>query len=310
MSDHQLYQNQLNLAVNRGRTALHTGHVADYIPQLAFANPHSLGAVLMLPTGERFTSGDVDTRFTFQSISKILTLLLALETSGYDQVFQKVGMEPTGDPFNSIIKLETSTAVPHNPFINAGAIAVASMIKSKNPIKDLLEYTHKFTQEDVKIDEDVYRSEEKAGLKNRSMAYFMASEGILEGDVEEILDIYFQACSLTVTAKGLAYMGMILANNGVDPLTGVRVAETWQVQVVRTFMLTCGLYDESGEFAIRVGVPSKSGVGGGIVSACSNGMGIGVYGPALGKKGNSIGGLHVLESLSTGLDLHIFQGKN
>ena len=301
------YKNELNLAVNRGRLLLSQGQVASYIPQLAYADPNSLGACITLPSGEQFCSGDVDTRFTCQSISKVLTLLLALKTSGYDRVFQKVGMEPTGDPFNSIIKLETTTAVPHNPFINAGAIAMASLIGEVDPIEHLLELTRKFTMdESVCIDEAVYQSERTAGLRNRSMAYFMASEGILEGDVDLHLDHYFQACSMLVTAKGLANMGMILANNGANPLTGEIIAEKAFVQIARTFMLTCGLYDESGEFAIKVGLPSKSGVGGGIVSACNGGIGIGVYGPALGKKGNSVGGVRVLESLSAGLDLHIF----
>lgn len=305
------YQNELNLAVNLGRKSLSQGQVASYIPQLAYANPSSLGACITLPTGEQFCSGDTETRFTFQSISKVLTLVLALQTSGYEYVFKKVGMEPSGDPFNSIIKLESSTAVPHNPFINAGAIVVASCINSSNPIDDLLVLTRKFTMDDtVEIDDEVYQSEKVAGLRNRSLAYFMASEGILEGNVEQQLDKYFKACSMLTTAKGLSNMGMILANNGTNPLTGEVIAEEWQIQIVRTFMMTCGLYDQSGEFAIKAGIPSKSGVGGGILSACQNGIGIGVYGPALGTKGNSIGGVCLLEYLSKSLNLHSFSQKN
>ncbi|MEG2144465.1 MAG: glutaminase A [Oscillospiraceae bacterium] len=302
-----MYQKELDAALNYARSFLYQGNVATYIPELSKASPNALGACIALPTGEFFCGGDCEKKFTMQSISKLISLILALQTSGYDKVFKKVGMEPTGDPFNSIIKLETKTAKPSNPMINAGAIVVASLIDSPQPFEEMLALTKKFTlDDDVFLDEKVYRSEKSQGMRNRAMAYFMMSEGIIEGDVESYLDTYFKMCSVSVSAKGLANLGMIFANDGINPFTGERIAEDWQLRIVKTFMVTCGLYDSSGEFAVKVGIPSKSGVGGGIVSVATNGMGIGVYGPALDLKGNSVGGVRILEYLSQNLDLHMF----
>ncbi len=302
-----MYQQELNAACDYAHSFLYQGAVATYIPQLSLADPGALGACIALPTGEHFCCGDCETRFTMQSISKLVSLILALQTSGYSKVFSKVGMEPTGDPFNSIIKLETMSAKPSNPMINAGAIVISSLIDSPTPFEDMLEFTKKLTMDEgVALDEKVYLSEKNAGMRNRAMAYFMMSEGIIEGDAESYLDTYFKMCSVGVTARGLANLGLVLANDGVDPHTGERLAEDWMVRIVKTFMVTCGLYDSSGEFAVKVGIPSKSGVGGGIVSSVSDLMGIGTYAPALDKKGNSVGGVRVLEYLSQNLNLHMF----
>ena len=302
-----MYQQELNAACSYAQSFLYQGQVATYIPQLSVADPKALGACIALPTGEHFCCGDCETRFSMQSISKLVSLILALQTSGYYKVFSKVGMEPTGDPFNSIIKLETMSARPSNPMINAGAIVVASMIDTPTPFEDMMELTKKLTKDpDVHLNEKVYLSEKHAGMRNRAMAYFMMSEDILTGDVESYLDTYFKMCSVNVTAKGLANFGLILANNGVDPETGERICEDWMIRIVKTFMVTCGLYDSSGEFAVKVGIPSKSGVGGGICSSVSDLMGIGTYAPALDKRGNSVGGVRVLEYLSENLGLHMF----
>ena len=305
-----MYQKELDAALDYAKSFLYQGKVATYIPELSKANPKDIGACIALPTGEHFSAGDCETKFTIQSISKLVSLILALQTSGYDKVFKKVGMEPTGDPFNSIIKLETKTAKPSNPMINAGAIVVSSLIDTPNPFEDMLELTKKLTMDDsIFLNETVYLSEKSQGMRNRAMAYFMMSEGIIEGDVEKYLDNYFKMCSIAVSAKSLSNLGLILSNDGINPLSGEVIAQDWLIRIVKTFMVTCGLYDSSGEFAVKVGIPSKSGVGGGIVSAVSNEMGIGTYGPALDPKGNSVGGVRILEYLSQNLNLHMFSHR-
>ncbi len=289
------------------RTFLSQGRVATYIPMLAQADPALLGVCIRTVDGRQYGAGAYRYPFTIQSISKTILLILALQTAGYDKVFSKVGFEPTGDAFNSIVKLETKTPHPLNPMINAGAIAVASCLTNADRFERFLRLTRKLCGRwDIQLNEAVYSSEKGAGMRNRSMAYFMQSENLLDGDIESLLDFYFKMCSVEVTAEDLAHFGMILANGGTDPLTGERFIESWILRIVKTLMVTCGLYDGSGEFAIKVGIPSKSGVGGGIVSAVENRMGIGVFSPALDAKGNSIGGYRVLEYLSLELGLHYF----
>ncbi len=309
VEDISLMQKLLDDSVTYAKSFPKTGAVASYIPELAKADPTRYGAAIALPNGRTLISGDTDVPFTMQSISKVVSLILALQTSGYDAVFKRVGMEPTGDAFNSIIRLETNTAKPSNPMINAGAIVVASCIQCEHPFEAMLQLTRKFCGNDqIGLNEAVYLSEKKEGKRNRAMAYFMQSEGILPSDVdvEYYLDQYFRMCSVAVTAPDLARMGMVLANNGVNPVTGERVAEGWQVRIAKTFMVTCGLYDSSVAFAVKVGIPSKSGVGGGILSAVEKRMGIGVFHPMLDAKGNSIGGVRMLEFLSERMGLHMF----
>ena len=304
-----MIQDVLNKAYEHGKMSLKDGKVATYIPELSKANPSHLGASVITPDGEHFHVGEWQRKFTIQSISKTISLILALKEAGYTQVFSKVGLEPTGDSFNSIVKLETKTARPLNPMINAGAIAVTSCIPGKNPFEDILALTRKLCMNDeIELNKSVYLSEKKAGMRNRSMAYWMKSENILEKDVEETLDTYFRMCSMNVTTKDLASYALILANNGVNPMTDERFIEGWIVRIVKTFMLTCGMYDGSGEFAIKVGIPSKSGVGGGILSPVERSMGIAVYGPALDERGNSVGGMRMLEHMSGAMNLHLFSG--
>ena len=289
------------------RTFISQGKVATYIPMLAQVDPTLLGVCIKTVDGKTYCAGDSKHLFTIQSISKTILLILALQIAGYDKVFSKVGFEPTGDAFNSIVKLETKTPHPLNPMINAGAIAVASCLSGKDRFEQFLQLTRKVCgRTDIQLNEAVYYSEKGAGMRNRSMAYFMQSENLLDGDIENLLDFYFKMCSVDVTAEDLSNYGMILANGGIDPLTGEILVENWILRIVKTLMVTCGLYDGSGEFAIKVGIPSKSGVGGGIVSAVENRMGIGVFSPALDAKGNSIGSYRVLEYLSHELGLHYF----
>ncbi|MCS5421367.1 MULTISPECIES: glutaminase A [Psychrilyobacter] len=285
------------------------GKVADYIPGLKNANKENFGVCLIDNNNKVSCAGDYEKKFTIQSISKPLILMLAILDNGEDYIFSKIGMEPTGDPFNSIKKLETSLSKPFNPMINAGAIAVSSMIKgstSENKFNRVLDFIKKISENpNLDYDEDIYMGEKITGNKNRAMAYFMKNDGIIEGDVEEALDIYFKQCSIRVSAFDLAKIGLFLANNGVTSY-GERVITEHTAKLIKSLMVTCGMYDGSGEFAVRVGIPAKSGVGGGILSLVPGKMGIGVYGPALDSKGNSIGGYALLEEMSKILSCSIF----
>lgn len=300
----------LEEALRYGQSFLPQGKVADYIPELAKADPRGLGICLMTKDGGIYHAGDWQTPFTMQSIAKTFALILALQTAGYERVFSKVGMEPTGDCFDSIIQLESKQVQPFNPMINAGAIVTVDCIDSPRPFEDFLQLVRRLCGCDsISLNEAVYCSENKTGLRNRSIAYLLQSDHILENDVEQILSHYFRMCSVEVTTQELAQYGLVLANEGLNPRTGERLIEGWIVRIVKTLMLTCGMYDESGEFAVKVGIPSKSGVGGGIVAAADDQIGIATYGPVLNQKGNSIGGLHCLEYLSQKLNLHYFSAK-
>lgn len=286
------------------------GTVANYIPELDKARKDALGIYIIGNEGNEYFSGDYDIKFTIQSISKIVALMLAILDNGEEYVFSKVGMEPTGDPFNSITKLETSgEKKPYNPLINAGAIAISSMIKGKDArdkFQRLLEFFRKISEDEtLDVNYKIYCGESETGNRNRAMGYFLKGDGIIEGNVEDALDVYFKQCSIEVTAKTLARMGLFLANNG-KLSTGEEVINQRIATIVKTLMVTCGMYDSSGEFAVRAGIPSKSGVGGGILSVVPGKMGIGVYGPSLDKKGNSIAGVTLLEDLSNELNLTIF----
>lgn len=294
---------------NRKHTA--NGQVASYIPELKKANGDDLGICIIDKYNNIYCAGDYNKKFTIQSISKTIVLAMALMDNEWDYVFSKVGMEPSGDPFNSIMKLETNdTKIPCNPMINAGAIATTSLIKGKN-LKDkeerMLSFFRKLAKNDnLQINKSVYESEKLTGDRNRAMAYLLKNDGIIEGDVDETLDLYFKQCSIEVSVIDLARIGLLFANYGIDIETGERVISENISRMIKTFMVTCGMYDASGEFALKVGIPAKSGVGGGIMASVPNRMGIGVFGPSLDKKGNSIAGLKVLEELSQRLSLSIF----
>lgn len=294
---------------NRKHTA--NGQVASYIPELKKANGDDLGICIIDKYNNTYCAGDYNKKFTIQSISKTIVLAMALMDNEWDYVFSKVGMEPSGDPFNSIMKLETNdTKIPCNPMINAGAIATTSLIKGKN-LKDkeerMLSFFRKLAKNDsLQINKSVYESEKLTGNRNRAMAYLLKNDGVIEGDVDETLDLYFKQCSIEVSVIDLARIGLLFANYGIDIETGERVISENISRMIKTFMVTCGMYDASGEFALKVGIPAKSGVGGGIMASIPNRMGIGVFGPSLDKKGNSIAGLKVLEELSQRLSLSIF----
>lgn len=237
--------------------------------------------------------------------------MLAIIDNGVDYVFSKIGMEPTEAAFNSIINLENNNdQKPINPMINAGAIATVSLITgdtAEEKFKRILKFTRKITgNTDININEGVYESEKATGDRNRSLAYFMKSTGVIEGDVEDVLDVYFRQCSIEVNCRDIARIGALLANAGVIISNNERVISREATRIIKTIMVTCGMYDGSGNFAVHIGIPAKSGVGGGIMAAVPRRMGVGVIGPSLDGKGNSIGGIKVLEELSRELDLSIF----
>lgn len=286
------------------------GKLADYIPELAKANPNAIGVHIITCDGKQSWSGNHTTRFTIQSIVKPILLLLALMDNGIDFVRQRVGVEATGKPFDAINATEQLLESKHlNPMVNMGAIAMCTLIHGETYNKKferLLELTRKLTGDPtIEIDEAVYLSEKSHGSKNRSLAYLLKSYGMLSDNVEDVLDCYFRACSISVTCENLANIGFVLANQGRLP-NGEQAFPAHFARYVNAILTTCGMYDGSGEFAIRVGVPAKSGVGGGIMAVVPAKMGIGIYSPALDEKGNSVAGIYMLEKLSQELHLSIF----
>ena len=303
-------QQILDDALNEGRSVLYEGKVASYIPELAKANSGNLGVCIMKKDGSVYSAGDDNIPFTIQSISKTFGLILALQTAGYDKVFSQIGMEPTGDRFDSILQLELKDWRPFISMINAGAIVTTSCIETPDPFGSFLELVRKLCDNPkIRLNECVYQSEKKTGTRNRSIAFLLKSDHVLDGEPEEVLDVYFRMCSVMVTARDLAHYGMILSNHGVDPKTGEQLVDSKIIRIVTTLMMLCGMYDESGEYAVKVGLPSKSGVGGGICAVARQGVGIGTFGPMLNKKGNSVGGMKILQVLSDRLGLHVFDSK-
>lgn len=288
---------------------LDEGEVAEYIPELALADRRWFGISLVTVDGNVYQVGDARTPFTVQSISKAITYGMALQDRGLDSVSGKVGVEPSGDAFNSI-SLEPGSGRPFNPMINAGAIATTGMVEAETPeqrFSRILDCFEKYTGHPVGFDEAVYRSERDTGHRNRAIAHLLRSADILGGVPEDILDVYFRQCSIRVTARDLALMGACLANSGVNPITGVVALESRYVDKVLSVMSTCGMYDYSGSWIYTVGMPAKSGVGGGIMAVLPGQLGLGVFSPPLDCKGNSVRGIRVCEELSRDFGLHLFK---
>ena len=287
------------------------GRVADYIPELAKANPDALGIYVIGSEGKHSWAGDCHQPFTIQSVVKPILLLQALLDNGVELVQSRVGVEATGKPFDAINAGDQSLDSGHiNPMVNMGAIVMCTLIRGatyEERFQRLLELTRKLAgDESIGVDEAVYRSEKSHGSKNRALAYLLKSYGLLEDDVEEVLDCYFRACSIQVDFRALAHIGAVLSNRGRLPVSNQRIFPSALARYVNAILMTCGMYDGSGEFAMRVGVPAKSGVGGGIMAVVPTRMGIGIYSPALDSKGNSMAGIHLLERLSKELYLSIF----
>ena len=287
------------------------GKVADYIPELGKANPHDLSIAINYPDGKCMSAGNIDKKITLQSISKVISLALVLMERGDRYVFERVGMEPTGDPFNSMIKLETiDPGKPLNPMINAGALVVTHMIKG-NSVDERFQRLLEFIQElagdaDITYNHKVAHSEFETAYLNRSLCYFLKQHHTITEDVETLMDLYTKQCAIEMNCLDLARIGMIFAMDGVDPQNGKVVIPENIARICKTFMVTCGMYNASGEFAIKIGIPAKSGVSGGIMGAVPGKFGIGIFGPALDEKGNSIAGMKLLELLSRNYKLSMF----
>ena len=291
---------------------LDSGEVANYIPELARAKPDWFGIAIATVDGHVYQVGDTQLPFTIQSISKAVTYGLALEDNGFERVQAKVGVEPSNEAFNAII-LEAETGRPLNPMMNAGAITTSGLIQDKlgkGPMQRILACFEGYVGHDIAIDDKVYCSESETAHRNRAIAHLLHGYGILGRSPDEALDIYFRQCSILVTARDLALIGACLANNGVNPITGVTVLSDKYVDKVLSVMASCGMYGYSGSWLHDVGLPAKSGVGGGIMAVVPGQMGIGVYSPRLDRRGNSVAGIKVLEALSDELDLHVFSGRN
>lgn len=303
-------ENMLDRLIEENKYLVQYGKVADYIPALSNANPNDIGICIMNMEGDIYHSGDYTKKFTIQSISKVISLMLAIMDRGKDRVFEKVGVEPTDEPFNSFYKLDLYEGEkPSNPMINAGAIVTTSLIKGQGDEKfiRLLNLIRYITEdESISYNKEVYLSEKKTGNKNRAIAYLLKDKGLIEGDVEEILDIYFKQCSIEVDCIHLARIGAFFANKCKIINRDEQLCPKEITAIVMAVMTTSGMYDFSGQYALEVGIPSKSGVAGGILASVPNKYGIGVYGPALDKYGNSIAGYGILKSFSQELGLSIF----
>ena len=294
-------------AMDLAREKIPQGAVATYIPELGKVDPHQLGICLYPLKGEKICLGDYDVRFTMQSVSKVLMLIVALEICGIKKVFKKVGAEPSGEAFNSLVELDLNNSKPYNPLINSGALAVCGLLLPEISFQDMLRFAREICSDpDITLNQDVYDSEMKTCSRNRSIAYLLESKGIITTDVEDTLRFYTKCCALNVTAESLANLGKKLANDGVCILTGRRFMSSRTARIVKTLMLTCGMYDGSGTYAIKVGIPTKSGVGGGLLCVSDKRAGIGVFGPALDEKGNSIAGTKLLREISNELRLNLF----
>ena len=271
----------LENAIRIGKGVIRYGSVASYIPELAKADKNKLGICLYTIDGNQFETGNTEDRFTIQSISKVMALCLALETFGAEFVFDHVGVEPSGEAFNSLVELDNRSNRPFNPMINSGAITVASLLVNHYSIEDMQKYMQEVCEDpEIAIDEAVFQSEMATCARNKAIAYLLKSKDIIDTDVEESVTFYTKMCSMSVNARDLARFGLLLANDGVQLSTGKRLISSQTVRMVQTIMLTCGMYDGSGEFALRTGIPTKSGVGGGLLSVSKKKMGIGIYGPS------------------------------
>ncbi|WP_082494525.1 glutaminase [Methylobacterium sp. Leaf108] len=288
------------------------GEVATYIPELARVDPRAFGMVVIDADGYVAAGGDSDTPFSIQSISKVFTLTLALGMVG-DRLWRRVGREPSGSPFNSIVQLERERGIPRNPFINAGAIAVTDVILSGHQPREALGEILRFMQflaqdPTITIDEAVAASELRTGFRNMALAYYMKSFGVVDNPVDFTLGVYFHHCAIAMSCRQLAMAGRFLAHSGRNPSTGFSVVQPERARRINAVMMTCGHYDGSGEFAYRVGLPGKSGVGGGILAVAPGKASIAVWSPGLDAAGNSHLGRIALEMLTKRLGWSIFAG--
>lgn len=284
------------------------GQVADYIPELAHVDPDQFGAHLTTVGGEEFAFGDAEKRFSIQSIAKVFTFVLAYSRIK-SSIWERTGLEPAGTPFNSLIQLEYDKGIPRNPFINAGAIVICDILASElaSPKENILSFIRRITGiHTIDYNSQVALSEKKTGYRNYALVNLMKSFGNIKNDIDKVMEIYFHICSIEMSCKELSQSFLFLANNGVVPYSGEQILSVSRTKRVNALMQTCGFYDEAGEFTFKVGLPGKSGVGGGIVALHPEKYAIAVWSPRLNKKGNSYKGMLFLEEFTTKTRSSIF----
>ena len=284
------------------------GKVADYIPELSKVNPNSFGVQLTTIEGEKFAFGDSATRFSIQSIAKVFSYVLAYSRVK-SELWKRVGVEPSGTAFNSLVQLESDKGIPRNPFINAGAIVICDILVSelRSPKEDILTFIRELTGvETINFNPDVVKSENANGYINWALVNFMKSFGNIHNEINDVMDLYFHICSIEMSCEELSQSFLFLANNGVAPHSNKRILSPSRTKRANALMQSCGFYDEAGEFTFKVGLPGKSGVGGGIVAVHPQKYCISVWSPRLNAKGNSYKGMLFLEEFTTHTELSIF----
>ncbi len=302
------YQKVINEIYQTIHNQENVGQVASYIPELSKVDPNNFGVCLRTIENEIFGVGDWKTKFSIQSISKVLSLSLAYKILG-DSIWKRVGVEPSGNPFNSLIQLETDNGIPRNPLINAGAMVICDILIShtENATNDFLQFVRKIcSNNNINYSESIAQSEKATGYRNIALCNFIKSFGNIENDPAEVLDFYFHMCSIEMSCQNLTKTFMFLTDNKFRTPENERVLNTSQAKRINAIMETCGFYDESGEFAFKVGLPGKSGVGGGILALHPNEYCIAIWSPKLNKKGNSSRGMKFLESFTTKTNSSIF----
>lgn len=284
------------------------GTVASYIPELGKVNPRQFGICLQMNAGGIYEYGDSRKKFSIQSISKVFTLGMAFSLLG-ESLWKRVHVEPSGSAFNSLVQLEFEHGIPRNPLINAGALVITDILVShfEDPKAEMLRFVRSLAgSPDIQFNEQVVRSERESGYRNFALAYFLKSFGNLHNDVEEVLDVYFHQCSIEMNCAELAHAMQLFSNHGIDPHTGRRLLTASQTKRLNAIMQTCGFYDEAGEFAFAVGLPGKSGVGGGIAALLPGHYSIAVWSPELNARGNSVLGMKALELFTTMTGASVF----
>lgn len=290
----------------------HDGSVADYIPELTKANPNNFGMAIATAKGTVYKIGDTEVPFTIQSVSKAFAFCLALELAGPELVASRVGVEPSGDPFNAIV-FDPVTNRPFNPMVNAGAIAVAGILYEHlgaDAFDFMMERFSAAAGRPLSLNEAVFRSEDETGHRNRAIAHLLLANEALAVPPDAALDLYFRQCSISVTATDLAQMGATFANMGCHPVSKAPAFDIGAVRNTLAVMFTCGMYDYAGHWAYDVGIPAKSGVGGGIVGVVNRQLGIASFSPRLDAKGNSVRGVKAFQVLADHFGLHSFDCTN
>ena len=302
------YEEIIRSVYEEVRAVEETGQVAQYIPDLREVNPGQLGVFLHTLDGRQYGQGDYQTRFSIQSIAKVLQLILAYDALG-ESLWERVGVEPSGTPFNSLVQLEYDQGIPRNPMINAGAIVVCDVLLScmENPREELLQFICEIAcNPAITSNAQMAASEHAVGYRNKALINLMKAFGNIHNDIDEVLDLYYFMCAIEMSCEELSRIFLFLANDGIDPFSQKPLLTLSRSKRINAIMQSCGFYDEAGEFSFRVGLPGKSGVGGGIVAVHPEHFSIAVWSPPLNPKGNSYKGMKFLEHFTTRTGLSVF----